>query len=208
MESKRRGVGAGFIFDRGALAALHMLRGSRCMQACVSRARSAPGTATRFLLPNIPLPGWICSAGCWGVPCQPLRSPLRGSLVGRCPCSPSVAWKTAHPPGAGGRTVALAPGAARCCRLLWVQLNNKCIYWDFCYHEGVNNPLPDPSHGLSSRPVPAPTAAATLTRLGKSLMKSPGGGSAAGLDPVQAGACCPSPHQSQPMAGWSHPALP
>ena len=107
--------------------------------------------------------------------------------------------------GAGCRH---CPGAARCCRLLWLQLNNKCIYWDFCYHEGANNPLLDSTPGLPSRPVLAPAATATLAGLGKSLMRSPGGGSAAGLDPAQAGARCPSPHQSQPAAGPSHPALP
>lgn len=44
-------------------------------------------------------------------------------------------------------------------------------------------------------PLGAGTAAATL-RLGKSLREAAGGGWAAGLDPAQAPARCPSPHQS------------
>lgn len=45
-------------------------------------------------------------------------------------------------------------------------------------------------------PVGAGTAAAATLRLGKSLREAPGGGWAAGLDPAQAPARCPSPHQS------------
>lgn len=45
-------------------------------------------------------------------------------------------------------------------------------------------------------PVGAGTAAAAALRLGKSLREAAGGGWAAGLDPTQAPARCPSPHQS------------
>lgn len=45
-------------------------------------------------------------------------------------------------------------------------------------------------------PVGGGTAAAATLRLGKSLREAPGGGWAAGLDPAQAPARCPSSHQS------------
>lgn len=48
------------------------------------------------------------------------------------------------------------------------------------------------------------TAAAATLRLGKSLREAPGGGWAAGLDPAQAPARCPSSHQSH--RAWSVPS--
>lgn len=171
----------------------------------VSAARCFPsrldlqGGGLEGALPLQPQPpAWLfCGGKAGGRIPQPLRGKAGGS-------EPLMLRDGSQSCGAGCWH---RPGAARCCWLLRLQLK-KCIYWGLCCHKGTNHPLPDPVGGLPSWPVLAPAAAETLAKLGKSLMRSPGGGLAAGLDPAQAGARCPSPHQSQPAAGPSCPALP
>jgi len=131
---------------------------------------------------TVSLRGRVCGVGCWRVPFPHGRGlcvavlqwggsgpnpadPLWRGWPAPNPSSPRDGW---HRPSAGSRHL------PACCRLLWVPLNNKCVYWDFCHRRGTNNPLLDPIPGLPSPPAPA--AAATLARLGKSLTRSPGGG--------------------------------
>lgn len=92
---------------------------------------------TWALLPHTSPRGRVCGAGCWRVTSTPLdgcslvgswRVGSGSSSVARpagSECSSSGrGWQDC---GAGSQH---CPGTAWCCQLLWLQSNNKCIYWD------------------------------------------------------------------------------
>lgn len=114
--------GAGFIF------------GWCCCTCTECEQGWAPGTATWALLPHASPRGWICGAGCWRVPFPRGHSPWMAApwwegaeldlAVG--PAGPECSSS-----GSGWQDCSAgSAGTAWCCQLLWLQLNNKCIYWD------------------------------------------------------------------------------
>lgn len=102
----------------------------------------APGTATRALLPHTsPRAAGCCPSPVPTAPGELLRAGKGGELDPARPAGSSCGsgWQDC---GAGSQH---CPGTAWCCRLLWLQLNNKGIYF------GTNNPPPGSRRGFPSR---------------------------------------------------------
>lgn len=174
----------------------------------MSAARSAPGHGRHGLcFVTLPFEAGFAALAAGGCPASAAAAPCGAVLGGRCPRSPSVAW-LAGPL----RTHNLQERVAELPALLGDagssgcnQGKKKSIYWDFCYHEGTNNPLPHPSCGLPSRPAPAPAAAATLTGVGQEF-NGISRGRRGGRAGSRASRGSPPQPASKPACGWSVPS--